>query len=173
MKHLYTLILLIMSFFLHVTTSYSQTISSNVLSNSGDEFIAGKINLNWTLGEAVVDMLENGDIIHTQGFHQTFILNTTFSSESASKGSLLKEQLTPSVSVYPNPTQDILNIKFNNVDENVLVELYNMAGQKLFYKEVPTKVVYQLNMKPYSEGSYLLNLINDKKTVIQIIKSSK
>ncbi|WP_319481122.1 T9SS type A sorting domain-containing protein [uncultured Draconibacterium sp.] len=173
MKRLLILILFVMSFFLHVSTCYSQTISSDIISNSGEEFIAGKINLNWTLGEAVVDIHENEDIIHTQGFHQTFIQNSTFSSESASNESLLKKQLTPSVSVYPNPTKDIVNILFTNVENNVLVELYNMAGQRLFNKEIPTKVVYQLDMKPYSDGSYLLHLTNDEKTAIQIIKTSK
>ena len=61
-------------------------------------------------------------------------------------------------SLYPNPTNGILNIK---IDENIkLVEIFNLQGQKII-----TSKNKNLNIKQLNAGIYLLKITTDKNLI--------
>ncbi|MCD4697206.1 MAG: hypothetical protein K8S16_13295 [Bacteroidales bacterium] len=67
MKNLFITILL---FGLTATLS-AQSISSEVISASGDYFVNTNASLSWTLGEPITETFANGNIVLTQGFQQS------------------------------------------------------------------------------------------------------
>ena len=67
------------------------------------------------------------------------------------------------ISVFPNPTHDMLNIKFNN-QENLLVKIYSINGQKV--KEATT-IANQVNISELPNGMYFVELNVNGKTVHQ------
>jgi len=80
--------------------------------------------------------------------------------------------LTPTVtSIYPNPTNDIINI---NLDEGQLskIELYSMTGRLLFKTDLNSNT-YTLNMGNYASGSYFVRVFNQKNVFVnkKIIKN--
>jgi hypothetical protein len=161
MKNIF-LITVFISFIFLSQVSLSQSISNQVISNSGENFKGESISLNWTLGESVNDMLIGESFINTQGFHQTYLVNAIVSNYVSQ----------PPISVYPNPVKDFIHIKMDEVTENVVVELYDLAGKKLYSEKINTTVNIKMDMKKYAAGKYLLHVITDKKIIYSIIKLS-
>ena len=66
------------------------------------------------------------------------------------------------LTVFPNPTQDVLNIRF---DSNVQltefkVEVYNVSGQKVYDRTIEYTPNTRLNLEQLEGGLYLVNIIN-------------
>ncbi|PSR05616.1 MAG: hypothetical protein BRD49_04470 [Bacteroidetes bacterium SW_10_40_5] len=77
-----------------------------------------------------------------------------------------------SFDMYPNPTEDVLNITSNNSDTKK-IELFNTQGQIMF-RESFNGTKLQLNTSDYKSGLYFIKLQNvekgeivDKKLIIQ------
>ncbi len=69
---------------------------------------------------------------------------------------------------YPNPTADVLNIRYKNTIDEVIV--YNLLGQKVMMQRYDNNEV-QLDMSGLASGNYLLELHSEGQ--IQIIKIVK
>jgi|TARA_B110000305_G_scaffold217884_1_gene257587 hypothetical protein len=69
-----------------------------------------------------------------------------------------------SISVYPNPSNDLINIK---LDDNQLskIELYDITGKLLFKKNLKANN-YVLNIANYPSGIYLLKIFNQNSMFI-------
>ncbi len=154
----------LLSLFLITQIVSAQSISSDVIANSGENFVAGNVSLDWTLGESVTDVLTAYPYIDTQGFHQTFL--------TAAKANVLTTDYS-SVKVYPNPARDFVHIFMKNISGKVNIELYDMSGKKLHEEKINALEDYKLNLKKFADGKYLLNVITDHPTTYGIIKSSK
>jgi len=72
-----------------------------VISSQGDSYTNGNGNIDFTIGEVVIATASDGNNDMTQGFHQT---NWNF---------LGLEDFAPlvEVSIFPNPTENMLNIR--------------------------------------------------------------
>jgi len=69
-----------------------------------------------------------------------------------------------SISVYPNPTKDNLNINFgsnNNVDVSTEISIYDLQGKKVKAIARNTKIIQKVNTSQLSNGIYVLK-INSK-----------
>ncbi|MCD4770125.1 MAG: T9SS type A sorting domain-containing protein [Bacteroidales bacterium] len=162
MKTLLTSILAI----IFVVSVSGQEIKQQVISSAGGYDVSGGISLSWTLGELVITTVESGggDLILTQGFQQSK-LEVTAIEENPDLG--------VAVTIYPNPTSEILNIKFAlPLEGETLVQLAGPDGRSVFSKEVPSGVlIEQINMQAYPAGTYFLRIQNGiKLTVYKIIK---
>lgn len=140
-------LLLCLSFIL----AKSQTIERDVIAAAGDDFKTTAFGLSWTLGEPVVETVTNAslNVMLTQGFHQ-----------SEFKVTAIKEPLAEAfdISVFPNPTPDVLNIRLNSAkDEIIMVQLYSMTGERIMFEQMQEKTL-QLNLGSLSNASYLLSL---------------
>ena len=83
---------------------FTQTITPEIISSSGETSQVTAIQIDWTLGEVATITIQNLSQQITQGFHQPSYVITSVST-------LLQE--IGHVSVYPNPTSDLLNIHLN------------------------------------------------------------
>lgn len=76
-------------------------------------------------------------------------------------------ELNTDYSIYPNPVNDVINIKTNNGSINQ-ISLYNLQGQQLMSLKFNGEQQSQLDLTNYTQGIYLLT-INNQQTV-KVIK---
>jgi PKD repeat protein len=76
-------------------------------------------------------------------------------------------EITDEIRVYPNPTQDMINIEFSVVpNKKVVVNLYNILGENVLSKEITSNTnVAQLNLAGNKSGIYLLTIDNGTKKI--------
>ena len=111
-------ILIIIASSLVSLNGFSQGIQ-DILAPSGDHFTNEQISVSWTLGEPVSETIESSSISLTQGFHQSRLLVTA-----------IKNPIPVFVKVYPNPTDDQLQIEHVSLSP-YQVRLSTFQGQIL------------------------------------------
>lgn len=63
----------------------------------------------------------------------------------------------PDVQVYPNPTDNFLNIVINKPDFDLLtIEIFSLNGQLLLQKQVSTNQLFEIDISNFSTGFYVL-----------------
>lgn len=71
-------------------------------------------------------------------------------------------------SVYPNPVNDVLNIKLNSSNyENIHIELFDIYGKNL----LSSAYISQIDMSKFPKGLYFLSLKNQES--VRVIKALK
>ena len=121
--------------------------AQEVISSQGETYSNANGSIDFTVGEVIVNTGTNGTNDLTQGFHQT---NWNF---------LGVEDYAPDyqVTIFPNPTQDVLNIK-TSVFENVTYTLYDAQG-KLIMQDILSVEQTPIQVSQLAPGSYSLELI--------------
>jgi hypothetical protein len=135
-------------FFCISKIAFSQTLSPEVISSCGTSMTDGTTTLEWTLGETVTATLDNTQNMLSQGFHQTNVIVTSISNIFVS-----------GLTVFPNPTINIVNVQFSTDQKNTVVELFSVEG-KLLEKHTVNSKYLELNLSNYSAGSYFLRVNN-------------
>jgi hypothetical protein len=120
--------------------------AQEVLATQGDSYSNASANIDFTIGEVVINTGTDGTNDLTQGFHQT---NWNF---------LGLEDFAPDyqVTIFPNPTQDFLNIK-TSAFENVIYTLYDAQG-KLVMQNILSAEQTPIQVSQLAPGSYSLAL---------------
>jgi hypothetical protein len=78
------------------------------------------------------------------------------------------------LNVYPNPVIDLLNVDLTGVKQNsdLLISLFSIDGKLIQTFDPPNiGVIYQISLKDFGKGSYLLKVITKEST--QVIKFEK
>jgi len=120
--------------------------AQEVVSSQGETYSNANGSIDFTVGEVIINTGSNGTNDLTQGFHQT---NWNF---------LGVEDYAPDhqVIIFPNPTQDVLNIK-TSVYENVTYTLYDAQG-KLVLQNILSAEQTPIQVSQLAPGSYSLTL---------------
>ena len=134
--------IVLLSLFTALTVS-----AQEVVSTQGDSYSNASANIDFTIGEVIINTGTDGSHDLTQGFHQT---NWNF---------LGVEDFAPDyeASIFPNPTSDVLNIKTSSF-ENVTYTLYDAQG-KLVLHSILAAEVTPIQVSHLAPGSYSLELI--------------
>jgi hypothetical protein len=85
---------------------------------------------------------------------------------------IYKDALT-TVSAYPNPVQNVLNVKINSNTANAMkLEIINLVGKKVFQKDlgVASNISTTIDTRLWKSGIYILKIVNDKNEVINLQK---
>lgn len=106
----------------------------------------------WTL--YVVDAY-NGD----GGVINNFSLN--FCNVVSANLSTADQQFEAAVSVYPNPTKGLLNVKLPDNSLDTTLTLYDMRGRKIFSKQT-NAASDSMNIDALQDGMYVLSVENEK-----------
>ena len=70
------------------------------------------------------------------------------------------------VSIYPNPTKEIISISINNFNGNIQTEVFDLLGNKL-----QTTNKTKISLRDYSKGIYILKVVYGKRgEEVKIIK---
>ena len=102
------------------------------------------------MGEPIITTVSNGSNTITQGFHQT-LLNVTSVEEQSIAG--------VNVTVFPNPTSDVLNINLTNNLKDLQLDLFDMSGKLLQARKIgAAESNLQISMNEYARANYLLRV---------------
>jgi hypothetical protein len=144
----------IMLFSLFASISVS---AQEVVSTQGDSYSNASANIDFTIGEVIIDTGTDGTNDITQGFHQT---NWNFVG---------LEDFAPDyeATIFPNPTSEVLNIRTSTF-ENVTYTLYDAQG-KLVMQDILSAEQTPIQVSQLAPGSYSLTLNNQ----IQNLKTFK
>ncbi len=101
-------------------------------------------------------------------YYQLKMINLDGSFEYSDIRSAIIKDSSFEVSVYPNPTNDVLHISIGNAFENGLIQMYNNNG-KLVWERKPDQEVqdYTLHLEQWPKGIYLLRLTAAEKVIIK------
>ena len=135
--------------------------SQDVISSQGDSYTDSSASIDFTIGEVVTftgSTIENNI---TQGFHQT---NWSFVS--------VQDHVQDyQAIIYPNPTEDFLNIQ-TSLYQDVNYLLYDEMGKLILQGNLSSEKT-SLDLSMIATGRYSLTLINSKEALktFNIIKT--
>ncbi|MDG1160265.1 MAG: T9SS type A sorting domain-containing protein [Flavobacteriales bacterium] len=137
--------------------------AQEVISTQGDSYSNASANIDFTIGEVIIDTGTDGTNDLTQGFHQTnwsFVGLEDFARDYEAI-------------IFPNPTEDVLNIRTSRF-ENVTYTLYDAQG-KLVMQDILSTEQTPIQVSQLAPGSYFLTLNNETQNLktFKLIKHSK
>jgi len=130
---------------------HAQSISSSVMSASGTSFEAENFTLHFSIGEPLNTLIEEGDLMISQGVLQ-IILNEITPVEETSISNIFE--------VYPNPTADIVSIKIGKGYNNYDCKLFDMKGN-LIHEASLSNEKSSFSMEHLPKATYLLKIFQD------------
>ena len=135
--------------------------SQEVISTQGDSYTDSSASIDFTIGEVVTFTGVSVENNLTQGFHQT---NWGFVS-------IVDHVSNYEAIIYPNPTEDFLNIKAS-LYEDVSYVLYDEMGKLILQGRLSGEQT-ALEVSPLATGRYSLVLSNSKENLktFNIIKT--
>ena len=116
------------------------------------------------MGQIAINNLVSDNFILTQGFHQP----------NLGVISIFEEKMT-NISIYPNPTSDILNIDlFGFDDPQVQMQLVDLNGKIIISDFISTSTKkHQIKTSNLKIGSYILEITGEKEKDSFIIQKLK
>ena len=154
--------------FLFAASLSAQEVSPQVVSSAGGFNVSGdnSLSLSWTLGELVISTVTSTDnqLILTQGFQQSNLIVDAIT---------IHPELGITITVYPNPTKDFVNIRLASpLEGNTMVFLTSPDGRAIFNdKLMEGDLTMLIDMSGYPSGTYFLRILNGiKQNVYKIIK---
>jgi len=145
-------ILLVLSLLISVCAT-----AQEVVSTQGDSYSNTSGSIDFTVGEVVINTGTDGSNSITQGFHQS----------NWSLVGVVDHDLSYEAIVFPNPTEDILNIR-THAFENVMYSLYDAQGKLIIQNKLSAEQTL-IQVSHLAAGSYSL-ILNNK---IQKLKTFK
>jgi hypothetical protein len=136
----------------------AQSIDRQVIGSTGASSSTSTIQMDYTVGEAVIGTFGSSSITVTQGFHQTLVAGIGVSDLDVNSDLI----------VYPNPTNSILNIQLGNTQssEDYNISVVSLMGVKVL--EMDNSSVSDLDqtlvldVSDLASSSYLLLISNTK-----------
>lgn len=132
-----------------------QELAPEIISSSGESHKTSELMLSWTIGEPVTSTLEREDLMLTQGFHQGRLTVSSIDNSSLEKLSL---------EVFPNPAKQLIQVRFSKkLEQQVLVEVYNLQGKKIITTEIASGEEQQiLQLESLPSGTYILRITHNR-----------
>jgi len=141
--------------------------SQQVISSAGNTSEADGVILSWTIGEGVISTVGSNETELTQGFHQPLIVDVIPTS--------VEKNLLLEIKAFPNPTYDKVMFEGGDPVGTYHIRVVDKLGRVLEQKSLPFSDL-TLEMKKYNNGSYIIEVIEDKtgkRKIFNIIKSQR
>lgn len=132
-----------------IVTCCPRLLAQEVVATAGSTLSNSSGSISYTIGEGVANTLTKGDKTITQGFHQGN-MSVTLVSE-------LKD-LEFSISVFPNPTEDVLTLKLTKEDVTGLQYLIFDINGKLIIKKDLVSNETSVSVNHLSNGIYIIKV---------------
>jgi hypothetical protein len=123
-----------------------------VISASGKTGTQGGLTFTYTVGEAVITTLSGDTRKLTQGFHQPELCTIVATKDF--------DLAAWDIKVFPNPTADVLTVRFSNEKGNALrASVFNLLGQAMLTDQILTQPDgSRLDCAAWQPGVYILQL---------------
>ena len=137
------------------------TTAQEIVATQGDSYSNTSAQIDFTIGEIIINTESNGVNTLTQGFHQT---NWNFVG-------LDNHAPEYEANIFPNPTSKILNIS-TSAFENVTYTLYDAQG-KLIMQNILSAEQTPIQVGQLATGKYsvILSSKNHKLKTFKLIKT--
>lgn len=137
--------------------SQGQSISKVVIGSSGQSISNGVNTINFTVGESIVGLIENGESI-SQGFWAAVASDATLSVET------LVSNTIEGVRVFPNPAVDVIQVKFKLKNaEDYNARLFDISGKEIYnLNKITEGKIKRMRISHLSSGMYILYVIDSK-----------
>lgn len=148
----------------------AQSLTPFVIGSSGGHYSNGNVILSFTVGEPVIETVESGDFILTQGFQQP---------ELTIVGVREHERAAQfNVRAFPNPTMGKVYIEVTSESNSTIrLELYDAIGklvqQPLSADLINDKHVFELDLTRYATGVYFVRLMNKEGLMKDVMRIQK
>jgi hypothetical protein len=148
------------------SVSFSQSIQNEVVASGGNYFENSSGSISFTIGEPVIETLENGNIL-TQGFQQP-VLSLTEADEVT--------EIEIEMTAYPNPTRDRIILSFTeSLDNDITYRVTSICGTTSATNTILKGTSdTEIDMSGFTSGSYVLTMVQGDKKVktiqIELVK---
>jgi hypothetical protein len=150
-------------FFLFSVLSFrAQSVMPDVIAASGDFFSNSSGQLQWTLGEVMVETYQNASFTVTQGFHQNFLLSTDVNTFTSSD-----------FKIYPNPANEFISVWCEKADRLFSFNLMDITGKIVYVASANGFTPVQIDLSKYPNGIYLLKVTDVETDVAQSFRIIK
>lgn len=146
----------VIAFLALTNASNAQEIQRSFYGNAGSASHSATITLSQTFGEPMSNVLEYYDNDSTkfyllrQGFEQS-IKDTTIYT-------YINNALETTISVYPNPTHNFINIKLDNGGlDNLQINIYDALG-RFVKRELLILETTTIDVTSLAQGAYFIHL---------------
>lgn len=150
------------------TLSYAQSIAPQLVNSSGTKMSQANGSLSFTVGELVVLSQTDSQGNTLGGGFTAGATLTTMSIQEIDAAVL-------DVSVFPNPTSDLVNIRISYATiEQVVVSIADLQGKEVYNgKYAGISNTIGINIAAYALGTYVLSLKNKNNQVLGTYKIIK
>jgi hypothetical protein len=136
----------------------AQQVKQEVIASAGgyNKSSDNSISISWTLGETIIPSFtsSDGSLTLTHGFQSKLIITA------------IEENLEDlvQITIYPNPTSEIINIQFESVtDKEILLYLLDAQGRLVKTDRIEAAVSSKMiNMQDLPAGLYYIRLVKGK-----------
>lgn len=131
--------------------SLAQIADPHVLASSGSGGTNTDLRMEWTMGQVGIGQGGNNHYHLTQGFHQPEAPQSTV-------GLTELERLTQAVTLWPNPTNEAINLKLTNaVPEQLDITVYDERGATVHTRTLPRNIQSDaLPTQGLANGNYIV-----------------
>jgi len=146
-------------FFINVGTTNANYLDSSRYITEGIGASTGLVeNQNWEGSNELLCYAENHSPVYPVGC--SCVLNVGVKE-------ILHERQKERVQIYPNPTKEIVTLKFNNTTHNSLeISIYDILGKRVKqFQFLNAKLEYKVNLKGLRTGLYFYK-IQDENGII-------
>ena len=129
-----------------ISSTYSQSLSPQVIASSGNSFSNASARIEFTVGEVATSTLTAGSNTLTQGFQQPEV--EIFSLENYHSDY--------SFTLYPNPTEQFVTV-VSTKEEDMQVHIFDLNGKAISVSSVFQQKI-TIDMQTLSAGSYIMRI---------------
>ena len=140
---------------LSMSQAFSQNLELTSASGGYDEGSNGSVS--WSIVEPIIETYEGTSMNVTQGFHQSDIHVVSVNN--------FKEI---EISVYPNPTSDVINI---NSEEQLNIRVFDASGREVM-STTTTSNSDQIDLSELSRGAYTF-IFESNESIVKTVKIIK
>jgi hypothetical protein len=139
----------------------SGTYAQQLICTAGDVFSGTTLQIEWSLGETMIESYDARHILLTQGFHQPEATRT--------------EKPDTLVKIYPNPCDLEFFIDLDETEsesELFSIILFDTAGRIVLAKDISTGT-NEISSEDIPDGIYFLKLFDAKSNLLKSVKIIK
>jgi len=159
MKYIRLIYSLIFVLIFSNTIAQNYSTLSEILSSGGGESAGVSYSNFGILGEPFVGIAVGDIYSNYNGFNSFTGVNKIYVNKIT-------------LNIFPNPTEGYINIEFNKINTNFLIEIYDVQSRLLMSKKMNTHRNI-IDISALSEGFYILKIKDNKGDIFTIEKILK
>jgi hypothetical protein len=128
--------------------THAQTLTNQLVANSGNTYSSSALNVDQTIGESVITTIQSGNLIITQGFHQPNLFSVG-----------VEEMEATLLTLWPNPARESVTIS-GSKQPIERVEIFDAVGKWV----VTHAQKNTFNLALLAPGSYVVRVYTNARS---------